>query len=73
MSSPNMNNIILAGAMLAYLSIVFGGASSYVENDTAHIWMCRVWLEIEVQNTAKLHCFNVELLSFFRCSTGLLR
>ena len=44
MSSPNMNNIILSGAMLAYFSIIVCGLSSYVSNFTALIWSCRVTL-----------------------------
>jgi len=42
MSSPNMNNVILMGAMLAFTSIVFGGMDSNVVDEATHLIMCKV-------------------------------
>jgi len=42
MSSPNMNNFILTGAMLAFTSIIFGGTDSNVVDEAAHLIMCKV-------------------------------
>ena len=42
MSSPNMNNVILMGAMLAFTSVIFGGTDNNVVDETAHLAMCKV-------------------------------
>ena len=42
MSSPNMNNFILMGAILTFTSIVFGGTDNSFVNETAHLVMCKV-------------------------------
>ena len=42
MSSPNMNNIILAGAFLSFLSIIFAGTDSSLVSSDAHLLMCKV-------------------------------
>ena len=42
MSSPNMNNVILLGAILTFTSIIFGGTDSSLLDDTAHLIMCKV-------------------------------
>ena len=44
MSSPNMNNVILAGAVLAFTSIIFGGTDGNMVDDTAHLVVCKVSL-----------------------------
>ena len=42
MSSPNMNNIILAGAIFAYLSIIFGGMDARLIPGGNDATMCKV-------------------------------
>jgi len=42
MSSPNLNNVILMGAILAFTSIIFGGTDSNLVNETAQLVMCKV-------------------------------
>ncbi|XP_063956536.1 gamma-aminobutyric acid type B receptor subunit 1-like isoform X1 [Lytechinus pictus] len=41
MSSPKMNNLILGGGILAYLSIIFPGVDSIDIDDVTFLWMCR--------------------------------
>ncbi|XP_071490406.1 gamma-aminobutyric acid type B receptor subunit 1-like [Diadema antillarum] len=41
MSSPKMNNLILGGGILAYLSIIFPGLDSVDIDDVTFCWMCR--------------------------------
>jgi len=44
-----MNNFILTGAILAFSSVIFGGADSNVATPEVHRIMCRVsLLNIEV-------------------------
>ena len=42
MSSPNLNNIILAGAILAFGAIIFGGMDSSAVQPAGHLIMCKV-------------------------------
>ena len=42
MSSPNMNNFILVGAILAFSSIIFGGTGSVLVNSFILLAMCKV-------------------------------
>jgi len=42
MSSPNMNNFILMGAVLAFSSIIFGGTDNNLLDESAHLVMCKV-------------------------------
>ena len=42
MSSPNMNNIILAGAMLAFMSVIIGGIDSNLASVNIQLTMCKV-------------------------------
>ena len=42
MSSPNMNNIILAGAIMAFLSMIFGGLDTNIVPLTIYVIMCKV-------------------------------
>ncbi|XP_033640526.1 gamma-aminobutyric acid type B receptor subunit 1-like isoform X2 [Asterias rubens] len=41
MSSPKMNNLILVGGMLMYLSIVFNGLDTSRVSHQAYIWTCK--------------------------------
>jgi len=42
MSSPNMNNVILMGAILIFTSIIFNGTDSSLVDESAHLVMCKV-------------------------------
>ena len=42
MSSPNLNNIILLGALLAFMSIIFSGANSVHISEGTHLLACKV-------------------------------
>ncbi|KAK2166254.1 hypothetical protein LSH36_40g05026 [Paralvinella palmiformis] len=43
MSSPNMNNIILTGAMCAFLAMIFGGIDSNLVSTDVHLTMCKFY------------------------------
>ncbi len=42
MSSPNLNNIILLGALLAFMAIIFSGADSIHIPPNLHLMACKV-------------------------------
>ena len=42
MSSPNMNNVILAGAILAFTSMIFSGADNLTHSPAIQMLMCKV-------------------------------
>ncbi|XP_071854123.1 gamma-aminobutyric acid type B receptor subunit 1-like isoform X2 [Apostichopus japonicus] len=41
MSSPNLNNLILIGGILAYVSMIFFGIDDGIVSEDALIWMCK--------------------------------
>ncbi|XP_033640833.1 gamma-aminobutyric acid type B receptor subunit 1-like [Asterias rubens] len=41
MSSPNINNLMLIGGILAYVSIIFLGVDTNVTSQDTFIWMCK--------------------------------
>ena len=47
MSSPNLNNIILGGAILAFMAVIFGGTDGALVSPPAHLVMCKVRLSSE--------------------------
>jgi len=51
MSSPNMNNVILMGAMLAFTSIIFGGMDSNLVDESAHLIMCKVFTRVSCRKS----------------------
>ncbi|XP_022088949.1 gamma-aminobutyric acid type B receptor subunit 2-like [Acanthaster planci] len=46
MSSPNINNLMLIGGMLAYISIIFQGVDTAIASTDTFMWMCKskTWL-----------------------------
>ena len=48
MSSPNINNLMLIGGILSYISILFLGIDTAIASTETFVWMCKVW-----QNTNK--------------------
>ena len=50
MSSPNMNNIILAGAMLSFMSMIMGGIDSNVSSVDVQLMMCKVGCSLCTDN-----------------------
>ena len=44
MSSPNMNNLIIVGCLMGYISIVLLGLDGKLSNPSAHGIMCSVSL-----------------------------
>ena len=42
MSSPKINNLMLIGGLLAYVSIIFLGVDTNVTSQDTFIWMCKV-------------------------------
>ncbi|XP_038051856.1 gamma-aminobutyric acid type B receptor subunit 1-like [Patiria miniata] len=41
MSSPNINNVMLIGGMLAYISIIFLGVDTNIASTDTFVWMCK--------------------------------
>ncbi|XP_038051812.1 gamma-aminobutyric acid type B receptor subunit 1-like [Patiria miniata] len=41
MSSPNINNLMLIGGMLAYVAIIFLGVDTNIASTDTFVWMCR--------------------------------
>ncbi|XP_022106745.1 gamma-aminobutyric acid type B receptor subunit 1-like isoform X2 [Acanthaster planci] len=41
MSSPNMNNVMLIGGMLAYVSIICQGVDTAIVSTPTFVWMCK--------------------------------
>ena len=60
MSSPNMNNVILMGAILTFMSIVFGGTNSSFVSETAHLIMCKVSFAVILTR-----CQSIRVISLF--------
>ena len=42
MSSPKINNLMLIGGLLAYVSIIFLGVDTSIASTENFIWMCKV-------------------------------
>ena len=53
MSSPNINNLMLIGGILAYVSIIFQGVDTSVASTGAFVAMCKVFVLIN-------HLFRLE-------------
>ena len=60
MSSPNLNNVILLGAILAYLSIIFAGLNSFILESSMHLTMCKVGIDIHVSSSFVFNIDNSE-------------
>ncbi|XP_071804599.1 gamma-aminobutyric acid type B receptor subunit 2-like [Asterias amurensis] len=41
MSSPNINNVMLVGGILAYISIIFLGIDTNITSKEIFVWMCK--------------------------------
>ena len=54
MSSPNINNLMLVGGMMAYISIVLLGVDTGIASDEVFIGMCKV----DIQRAIHLFHFN---------------